>query len=476
MTWIFTRKRGKPGISLYRALTAKNHNGIHHTIRKTSHSDVASGSYGSVYLIKSTNIVFKKHDIVHGENDLHTTKPNVCTEWEHEYQIHKLVYNACNNKLKKYDICIAKPYTFRYVKTDSIGLIVTNEAINASSCIYTMDYISPGSKLDKYLLTPVKSNNQPPYLYLGTLNDGINRISLRSLKDAEIITMPNDAYSFCKSPGKFGLHMIHCMIHSFFIIIENGFMPRDIEYILDGRKRTQTFAAIVDFNQVRTIQERSTLYGDGYDVTTDIAHVYIDLCGLRNDQARFGNPMAPYDQLTSIWKFLCNPLTCPSVFLNEMQPYRDVANIILDYAFVQYMKPKLSKHPLKNWKPLYVYAVSDISEVREGDTIVGKWTEQEYCEYRNSQCVFHSPFAQVSNNKNVYIYVESYQYRPGELHIYDRFVEFDIQFQHYILSQLHNIPADPAVMNGDFFTILTLIIKSIKVPETNNDWSEFSLF
>ncbi len=448
-------------MSLRKALTY----GLPMRIPNASYNKIESGSYGTVYSLQSKNIVFKKHDI--------NSEDMKCSEWEHEYLIHKSVYNKCINQLKKYDICIAKPYTFRYIQDANTSLNVVTAPNNASACIYTMDYIPGGTKWDKYLKTPLKKFQKPPYVYLGALKDGINIITLNMLKDATIIQMPNESYNFCKTPGKFGNHIQFAMIESVFIFIKNGFMPRDIEYVMDGRKHTQTFVAIIDFNQVKRIEERAALYGDGYDVNLDTAHVYIDLCGLRKGRNR--NPMAPYDQDTPQWTFLCNPIVCPSTFLECMQPYRYVAEIILEYAFNKYILPTLNKYHCKTyWKPLYVYRVQDESEITDGDFIIGTYTEQEYYTYRNHQCVFHVPKGvNELHDATKYIYVESAAHRYG-LYAYDKFVEYDIQFQHYILCTLSKSSHE----SGDFYDILDRELNAIAVPQIqqSEEWDTYSLF
>jgi hypothetical protein len=461
MPRIFTRKRGTKGISLKAALTYKNQNGIPSTIRNNIRQTIGSGSYGTIYSLNSLNIVYKQHEIEPSQSD------NKCNEWEHEYRIHKTLYFKLNSVLKRHDICIAKPYTFRYLQQINHGSKVVSNHEQASACIYTMDYISSGPKWDKYLLEPLRTNKQPPYLYFGTIKEGNNRVTLRMLKDATIVEMPNDT-DFCSSPGEFGMYIQHAMMRSFFLFIENGYMPRDIEYVLDGRKRTQTLAAIVDFNQVKSIQDRADLYGEGYDSVTDTAHVYIDLCGLRT--GRIGNPMAPYDELTPQWTFLCNPLVCPSAFLTGMHEYRNVAEIILEYAFTRHMKSAIEKTPLRGWKPLYVYKVQDLSEVKEGDTMIGSFTEEQYRDYRNAQCVFYTPseLPTLPTNQITAIYVGTSEMTHDGIYWYDRFVEFDVQFQHYCLAQFVQ---KPLIQQDDgFHNILRTVLSTPTIPQVNDGW------
>jgi hypothetical protein len=463
MPRFYTRKRGKQGMSLRNALTYKNQNGIKENIYNDDLTYLGSGSYGSIHSINATNVVFKRHNINPNDNR-HTD--NKCLEWEHEYNIQKKVFAACNNDLKNYYICIAKPYAFHYMKKMDNGLHKTKNVREASACIFTMDRILDGSKWDKHLKSPHKKTLIPSYILFGTLETTLNRITLESLKQSVIYEMPNEAYSFCLDPGTFGMQMQESMAHAFFVLLEKGFMPRDIEYVMDGRKYTQTLIAIIDFNEVKTIQERAESYGEGYDVTLDTAHVYIDLCGLRTGNVP--NPMAPYDSPTPQWKFLCNPLICPLTFLTIMQPYRDVGEIILKYTYTKKMKTLLDQANIEWWKPLYVS--KNPVNPNQSD-LIGTFTETEYQMYRKSQCIFyaHNHISVNENEQNVY-YVT---HNKNESYCFDEFVEFDIQFQHYILALLVQSKKHPN-LELDFQDILQNV-GSAAIPQVE-EWNEMSLF
>ncbi len=470
MPRFYTRKRGKTGMSLRNALTYKNQNGLPQNISNDNLEYIASGSYGSIYAFHPTNIVFKKHNINIYDNRSIDVK---CASWKHEFNLQKQAYQMCNRELQEHNVCIARPYWFRHTKASSTGLQLTNEQ-TASACIFTMDRITGGTKWNKYLTTPNKSL-VAPYIFMGTLESGPNRITLESLKDAEIINMPNESHSFCYQPGIFGMNIQKAMIESFFILIENELVPRDVEFIMDGRKHTQTLIAIIDFNEAKTTTQRANAYGEGYNIILDAAHVYIDLCGLRSKSTE--NPMAPYDVPTPQWKFLCNPIICPSSFLECMKPYRVVANIILDYAFIHKMKSHIVQI---NWKPLYVYRVENKNLIESTDKILGTFTDAEYYEYRFTHCEFYKLEYLPDSLENVTKYIYAQTMDPKNAFIIDRFAEYDIQFQYYIIGLLihrNNILGKPTIIdpNDTFRNILDKNIVAFELPIIE-EWEDMGLF
>jgi hypothetical protein len=385
---------------------------------------VGCGSYGSIYSLRDSSLVFKVHSL-----------EQVCEAWDHEYKMQVLTYCLCEKKLQKQGVSIAKPYLFHFATHTEKGFELSRKSKGASVCLFDMDRITSGAntKWDSLLLRPLQQRTLPPYLFMGTLEEGPNRLTPAMFQHSRIQELPNEAYSYCEESGPFAHRIMASMHEAFFILSDAGFVPRDIEFVLDGRPETSSLIAIIDFNEVQTDIQRKRNYGEGYDVSLDLAHVYIDLCGLRSKTTR--NPMAPYDVPTPQWKFMCNPLTTPSTFCRLFQDRVAMAQIILHYALVHTILPTV--RPIRDWKPLFVFRVSDLSDVilEEGEEMLGSFTEKEYCTWRNGQAHFSSPSddCEISEERHVYVRTMNHKREP---YVYDIFLEFDIQFQYYILSSL----------------------------------------
>jgi len=173
-------------------------------------------------------------------------------------------------------------------------------------------------KLSSILFEPAKftlSPTIPFYMYLGSVDDYSARyITLRMLSGSTIHEFEREALNYCSvQENSIAYTLLRDMTTAFFTIVQQGFIPRDIEFVLNGNKGN-TLITILDFNEVKTIAERSVAV-DSYIVEEDIANVYIDLCGLRREKTQGVNPQAPYDFGTPQWKFLCSPMTAPGAFL-----------------------------------------------------------------------------------------------------------------------------------------------------------------
>jgi hypothetical protein len=151
----------------------------------------------------------------------------------------------------------------------------------------------------------------PPYLYLGSIQPLRGHITLDMVQGARLIEFPNESFQYCEVDGV-ALALQESAVRAFFMIIEAGYMPRDVEFVLNGTC-APIHTTVLDFNEVRSLEDRAR-GRPSYTLSQDIAHVYIDLCGLR---ASFEdvNPQAPYDSPTPQWKFFCSPLTSPNGFL-----------------------------------------------------------------------------------------------------------------------------------------------------------------
>lgn len=270
---------------------------------------LGSGSYGSIYEIPDTNLALKEHRIFNMDNFA------LCENWKHEYKIQLAAYNICNPVLAKYRTRIVQPYEFMFASKGA----PQEEAKHADACLFTMDRIPGLSDAPRCASNKIMSilrhdahlsrASIPPYLNLGSLTLLTGHITLDMLQGAQRVDFPNEAYSYCLADGV-ALHLLQSMFLSFLTIADAGFIPRDIEFVFDGSCGS-AYIAVLDFNEVKTIAERSA-WRPAYDLEIDLAHVYIDLCGLRS--SRDVNPEAPYDGPTPQWKFLCSPLVSPYAF------------------------------------------------------------------------------------------------------------------------------------------------------------------
>jgi hypothetical protein len=276
---------------------------------------LGSGSYGSVYEIQDTPLVLKEHRIFTSGSEI------IATDWKHEYDTQCAIYNLCHSDLSCFYSGIVRPYIFSYGLRNTDNMLIPHpDQHTAQSCFFTMDRV-PGLANSNYcflrkLYSVIKPTCTlrptliPPYLYLGSLQSLEGHITLDMLLDTQVIEFPNEAYNYCTvEPNSIGMRMLKSMILSFFTIAEKGFIPRDIEFVFNG-SCGNTYISILDFNEVRTIRERALI--DNYNINIDLAHVYIDLCGIRQSSTR--NPQAPYDTPTPQWKFLCSPLVSPYAF------------------------------------------------------------------------------------------------------------------------------------------------------------------
>jgi len=216
------------------------------------------------------------------------------------------------------------------------------------------------------------------------------------------------------------------MVLSFFVIVERGFIPRDIEYVFNG-ECDNTYAKIIDFNEVKPFEERR---GDrvGYYLEEDIAHVYIDLCGLRS--LRDKNPQTPYDAPTPQWKFLPSPLVSPRAFFQCM-------DAVLSYGFIQCAADIVIRYILS------------------------------YTEHRIRPALERTLKSGI-------------QWIPTKPHFSDRYVEFDRQLQIYFISGLcttadkRRIPVDSTLLT-DYESSLNYL-QELLAPSTvaEGEW-EFPL-
>jgi hypothetical protein len=173
-------------------------------------------------------------------------------------------------------------------------------------------------------------------------------------------------------------------------------------------------------------------------------------------------------------------MICPRAFLESMKPHRDVANILLDYAYTHKIKAHI-QHVVASWKPLFVYRVpvdTYTAPRSPNDRELGVFTEQAYSDYRRSQCIFHDPELLGTPTADQHMYVGTMD--PTDAYSFDRFVEFDIQFQHYIVGVLahrNTLLGKQTVLHPSdaFEDILDRYVGSFDAPVIE-EWEGMGLF
>jgi hypothetical protein len=477
---------------------------------------LGSGSYGTIYILPDKTRVMKEHTITNHSEE-------TCPSWEREYNTQTYLYNTCNEVLNSIGVSIAKPYAFHYAQYTNGKRHIRRTANGASSCFFTMERM-PG-RLGDYHVSDVerklshilrddihffKGDWVPPYMFLSSMGDENGPIYLHMLKGVKQVNIYKDAIQYCNvEPGSIGFSILRSMVLSFFIILATRYIPRDIEFVFNGLADDSILVSILDFNEVRTIDDRAKSYGAGYDIHEDIAHVYIDLAGLR--ATTHTNPMAPYDLPTPQWKFLCSPLTAPTVFITFMQSidtwmnelgystgieYSSVFETILVYIRRNYFEGILRTIPsefesLFRLRPVHIYTVSDMNADLPQNTLeLGLWTPDEFANYYKNLAHFNKKIDWQLNGDEQQKYIVGL---PGFRHeLYDSIVPvilradvvFDIEFQQYILLNLISVliqrniitPSSAQVFfdkqYNELIAHLTDIFNQSSVTYVdNNDWT-----
>jgi hypothetical protein len=371
---------------------------------KLEHKDltfIGEGSYGHIYGLPTIhfNKVIKTHSIANNK-DTH------CISWEKEYNLQRNIYNTCTPifKILNIPIHIVKPYHFSYGNQTENTIIAKKNSQNSNICyfsmerIYGMIYFHPSQpkniqtninshenninriyhdttpylnngmiqQMDKLLqisYTTYIKHIYPYHVFLGTSQHSTDQITLPAIKGSTLIQLYREEIQYCICEGP-ALEYMYQMILSFFVLITQGFMPRDIEYVLHGNDLDSVFS-MLDFNEAETIKERKLYKGKNYNLAEDIAHVYIDICGVRKSREE-KNPQIPYNHGTPSWKFLSNPLVSPQAFfvcidrvketLYNVLPFDDIIKTIYNYIYTSYFKNTFDKfhkqyQRLKEWKP-----------------------------------------------------------------------------------------------------------------------------
>ena len=297
---------------------------------------ISEGSYGIIYKYPDGTKVYKVHEF--------TSPEDTCSSYEKESTIQKEIYDKCNDILtSKLHTSIVMPIQFHYsTRTGSsknkISLNIKEDRGGADSCFFEMEYIPPfnppvgkqGSRAGSdaqltSILAPehiesfIKSWQIPPYIYTATDVDKKGHFTLYNMKGVEKEEIPwNDSSSYYIIKSTLVNAFMKNSTLAFFCIIVNGYMPRDVEFVynLKSYAARYIFMSILDFNQVDTIKGRQDNRRNKsieYDLELDIAHVYIDMIGIRRSGS--SNPVFE-DIPTQGWFFMISPQLTPLVFFN----------------------------------------------------------------------------------------------------------------------------------------------------------------
>jgi hypothetical protein len=338
---------------------------------------MGSGSFGTIYQITQKNS--------HRAMKIHRLREGIetCEDWKREFLLQKEAYRLCTPLLHPFSTYIARPHDFSYGSWNPSSTTLTHHRNHrgATACFFTMDRIpgrlpetSHGESIYRTIAPRFHTKAYiPPYLFMGALQYQIsaesNVVTLDMLADTELVEFPQETLTYCNILTKgIAEGYLHNITGAFFTLIEKGFLPRDVEFLLDPMGKI----AIIDFNEVRRIIHFSV---------NEIAQVYIDLCGIRRKSDR--NPYYPADEPTPQWKFLCNPLTCPRGFCSLLEKYADkswqaeVLQEVLHYATRQLQTSSSTK---ADWNPIKPIFSSSLPITERFDMIFQQYIVSHLCE------------------------------------------------------------------------------------------------
>jgi hypothetical protein len=424
---------------------------------------LSSGSFGKIYALEDTPYVLKEH--VLSDNERANGKTSFCVDWRHEFDIHNDLYNKCNKQLGVWGVSIVKPETFGLLqRSTATNAVVSYNATpdTATACYYTMERILPyntqqpfcARTLQYILKSPALLKYDaaiPPYLYLADVsNDSGHHISLPMCAGAQKVAFSfKEGYDYCYASGAV-LDTLKSMYAAYFYIVSCGYIPRDIEFVLNARCPGSAYISVLDFNQVKTWDQRRaySLNPSAYNLERDIAEVYIDLCGLRAPNTKNPHYDTHIEPPTPQWKFLCSPLTAPQAFcalartyegdrITLQYNYTRVIYTLLNYTITHHFTPLKYNHQyLYLLRPVCISRVDANDQLPSGALPLGVFSPRDFETYLASLAHFSEPPSPIqvdSDNRQFHYYVDTTQTR-ADLQVESMYLMYDLAYQNHILG------------------------------------------
>lgn len=422
---------------------------------------ISSGSFGDIYAIEGTTRVLKEH--VLSDNERANGKTSFCVDWRHEFDLHTELYNRCNSQLEKWSVSIVQPYIFGLLTRGPSKEIKSYNAdpISATSCYYTMERVPPYNSqhpfcqrtLQRILKSPTSLAYEasiPPYMYLADVTRECgHHISLPMCAGATKRSFTfNDGYDYCYANDT-ALQLLDALYSTFFHIISCGYIPRDIEFVLNARCPENSFISVLDFNQVKRWSDRRAFSRDpnSYNLERDIAEVYIDLCGLRVPHTENPYYDSQIEPPTPQWTFLPSPYTAPQAFCTLSVQYQNnthnynhkgVIGHILDYTVMHKLNPIKYNHLyLYLLRPACILRAPPGAELPTGCISLGVQTAHDFATYLASLAYFSPP------NRTEYLQLEDaikqyhYYINPSQTRVdlqnADMVLMYDLAYQNHLL-------------------------------------------
>lgn len=477
---------------------------------------ISSGSFGDIYALEGTPYVLKEH--VLSDDERANGKTPFCVDWHHEFELHTELYNRCAKQLGAWGVSIVKPHKFGLLIRGPSKEIRSYSAtpVTATSCYYTMERVLPYNSNQPFcartLQRILKSPNSlkydasiPPYMYLADVTrESGHHISLPMCAGATKRSFTfKEGYDYCYVSGE-ALLLLDALYSTYFHIVSCGYIPRDIEFVLNARCPGNAFISVLDFNQVKSWRDRRlySLDPNAYNLERDIAEVYIDLCGLRAPHT--ANPY--YDTRieppTPQWTFLPSPLTAPRAFCDLVMKHRNLAvnynyetviGHILSYTLTHVLNPiKYNHQYLYLLRPSCISRAPPGSKLPAGCISLGIQTAHEFNTYLSSLAYFTRP------NSTPYVdSIEQFLYYicPSQTHVDlqgdSMYLMYDLAYQNHLLvmciQTLEARGVDVATYKGPLldlasrpfseileFLVNTIMASSYKVDDVENEF--FSVF
>jgi hypothetical protein len=449
---------------------------------------ISSGSFGDIYALDGTPYVLKEH--VLSDDERKNGKTPFCVDWRHEFDIHTTLYNKCNKQLGLWDASIVKPYKFGLLQRGVGNAIISYNATSqqATACYYTMERILPYNTnrpfcartlqlILKSLSSLKYEASIPPYLYLADVsNENGHHISLPMCAGSTKVSFSfREGYDYCYATGA-ALGMLDSMYASYFYIVSCGYIPRDIEFVLNAHCPENAFISILDFNQVKSWSQRQahSLDPSAYNLERDIAEVYIDLCSLRAPNTENPHYDTQAEPPTPQWKFLCSPLTAPQAFcaltnkysqndgMIHQYNYARVIHTILSYTITNHLDQINYDHQyLYLLRPTCISRVGTQERLPSGGLSLGVFTSRDFLEYLSSLSHYSPPntILRADNDTIQYHYYVDTNKRHPELEVGTMYLMYDLAYQNHIIGMCIRTLESRGVDVGSYAQVLTGLVQ-----------------